>query len=334
MPQHGEPLFFAFWLSLKSGCRSITILDRVRQNDNLTKVKKMKILLRNTAAALLLFIIATPLSALEPVPDKLVVLTFDDSVKSHFTKVRPILIKHGFGATFFITEGFEFKTNKNHYMTWEEIAQLHRDGFEIGNHTRDHMTLNPTDPEKLKEQLGQLGEQLEAINERCRENGIPQPTSFAYPGNGIDPKALRILNELGIIFARRGGSPEYPYEKGRGVAYEPGLDHPLLVPTAGDARPFWKLSDLKRAVEQASLGSIAVLQFHGVPDLAHPWVHTPPERFAEYMDYLADNGFRVIAQRDLAKYVDPDDIPDDPDAVVNKRRKTIAARNNRSAALP
>ena len=52
------------------------------------------------------------------------------------------------------------------------------------------------------------------------------------------------------------------------------------------------------------------------------------------MDYLADNGFRVIALRDLAKYVDPEDIPDDPDAVVNKRRKTIAARNNRSAALP
>ena len=42
---------------------------------------------------------------LEPIPDRLVVLTFDDSSKSHFTVVRPILKKHGFGATFFITEG-------------------------------------------------------------------------------------------------------------------------------------------------------------------------------------------------------------------------------------
>ncbi len=24
-------------------------------------------------------------------------------------------------------------------MTWDEIAQLHKDGFEIGNHTRDHL---------------------------------------------------------------------------------------------------------------------------------------------------------------------------------------------------
>ncbi len=77
--------------------------------------------------------------ATEPIPDKLVVLTFDDSVRSHFTVVRPILLDYEFGATFFITEGFDFKPNKQDYMTWEQIAQLHRDGFEIGNHTRGHM---------------------------------------------------------------------------------------------------------------------------------------------------------------------------------------------------
>jgi peptidoglycan/xylan/chitin deacetylase (PgdA/CDA1 family) len=78
---------------------------------------------------------------LEPIPDKLVVLTFDDSAKSHHTTVRPILKRYGFGATFFITEGFDFPTNKNDYMTWQEIAELHRDGFEIGNHTLDHMSV-------------------------------------------------------------------------------------------------------------------------------------------------------------------------------------------------
>src|SRR6476660_4360909 len=69
--------------------------------------------------------------ALEPIPDKLVVLTFDDASKSHFTNARPILLKHRFGATFFITEGWDFGTNKTDYMSWDEIAQLHRDGFEI-----------------------------------------------------------------------------------------------------------------------------------------------------------------------------------------------------------
>ena len=49
-----------------------------------------------------------------------------------------LLKKYGFGATFFVTEGFDFPTNKRDDMTWDEIARLHRDGFEIGNHTRDH----------------------------------------------------------------------------------------------------------------------------------------------------------------------------------------------------
>ncbi|HEY1049820.1 MAG TPA: polysaccharide deacetylase family protein, partial [Prosthecobacter sp.] len=46
--------------------------------------------------------------------DRLVVLTFDDSVASHATFVAPLLKKHGFGATFFITEGFEFLVDKKH----------------------------------------------------------------------------------------------------------------------------------------------------------------------------------------------------------------------------
>src|SRR6266481_7915274 len=82
------------------------------------------------------------IQALEAVPDKLVVLTFDDSVASHYSVVRPILKRYGFTATFFITEGFSFPTNKQDYMTWEQIAELHRDGFEIGNHTRDHLSVD------------------------------------------------------------------------------------------------------------------------------------------------------------------------------------------------
>ena len=263
--------------------------------------------------------IALPLSllghaqALEPIPDKLVVLTFDDSKASHYTVVRPLLKKYGFGATFFITEGFTFRTNKEDYLTWEQIAELHRDGFEIGNHTRDHMGVSKADLPRLKEQV-------EAINAQCAAHGIPRPVSFAYPGNAIDPGGIRIIEELGFRFARRGGAPEYPYEEGKGVAYEPGRDHPLLLPSAGDARPFWTLENLKRATSQAVNGKIAVLQFHGAPDVEHPWVHTPRERFEEYMKYLHDEGFKAIAVRDLAKYVDWRQKPDDPWKIIEQRK--------------
>src|SRR6478672_8898639 len=125
---------------------------------------------------LLSLFITFPLAAREPIPDKLVVLTFDDASKSHFTIARPLLLKHKFNATFFITEGWDFATNKKDYMSWEEIAQLDKDGFEIGNHTRDHKGVT-------EKSIPDLAEQLGTINAHCEANGIPKTTSFAYPGN-------------------------------------------------------------------------------------------------------------------------------------------------------
>lgn len=278
----------------------------------------MKPLLKTWVVRLFLFssisLWAVPLShALETIPDKLVVLTFDDSVASHYSVVRPLLKQYGFGATFFITEGFSFPTNKTDYMTWEQIAELHRDGFEIGNHTRDHTGVSARN-------LNRLVEQVEYINSRCAEHGIPRPASFAYPGNALEPGALPLLKKLGFRFARRGGAPEFPYEWGRGSAYEPGLDHPLLIPSAGDARPDWTLEDFKRAVQQARDGRIAVMQFHGAPDREHPWVHTPPERFAQYMKLLHDERFRVVALRDLAQFVDAEKEPSEPFAIIERRK--------------
>ncbi len=284
--------------------------------------------MRNLLLSLLLLTLcATPVLPREPIPDKLVVLTFDDASKSHYTIARPLLKKYGFGATFFVTEGFDFPTNKRDYMTWEEIAQLHQDGFEIGNHTLDHQGVN-------RNTVRNLAAQLRGINVQCQKHGIPLPVSFAYPGNAIERDALPVLKELGIQFARRGGSPEYPYKEGRGFAYEPGLDHPLLIPSAGDARPGWALADFKRAVDQARNGKIAVLQLHGVPDSAHDWVTTSQKQFEEYMKYLADNKFHVIALRDLAKYVDPSVTPSDPWGVIKDRQRLLEMKRSGNNVRP
>ena len=210
--------------------------------------------------------LSLPLTHAAPaVPDKLIVLTFDDSSASHYAVARPVLKRYGFGATFFITEGFTFAKNKTDYMTWAQIAELHRDGFEIGNHTRDHLSIT-------EKTVPRLAEQLAVIADRCREHGIPAPVSFAWPGNKFHVAALPILQAAGIRFARRGGEPEIPYSIGGGVAYEPGLDHPLLIPTTGDARPTWTLENLQRAVAMARNGRIAVLQFHGYSGHSGDWL--------------------------------------------------------------
>jgi peptidoglycan/xylan/chitin deacetylase (PgdA/CDA1 family) len=259
----------------------------------------MAIMTRATSGAVLFLAIAPVAEAAVRraalVPDKLIVLTFDDSAKSHAAYVAPRLKALGFGATFFITEGFDFPTNKTGYMTWEEIAGLHKMGFEIGNHTAKHANAAQQTREALIADL-------ELIERRCAEHGLPRPVSFAYPGNGTGGIVVEVLKERGYRLARRGGAPEFPYEGGRGIAFDPRKQDPLSIPSAGDARPAWTLEDFVRAVSQARDGKIAVLQFHGVPDREHPWVSTEPELFEKYLSYLKDNGYRVIALRDVAKY--------------------------------
>ena len=76
-------------------------------------------------------------------------------------------------------------------------------------------------------------------------------------------------------------------------------------------------------------GRIAVLCFHGIPAIEHPWVHTDPAAFETYMKYLKDEGCTVIAMRDLGRYVDPRKRPHKDDPYVPVRKRTEDLRNSK-----
>lgn len=259
---------------------------------------------------------ATVEGTLAPIPDRLVVLTFDDGNKSDISFVAPTLRDYGFGASFYITEGLGYRDDveKQRYVSWEDVRQLHELGFEVGNHTGSHPNMAQLAPEQIRSEL-------EHIELQCRRHGVPKPRTFVYPGWRHSPTAVDILAETGYLFARRGVSPERE-DNGRGArgrAYDPAEDHPLLIPTTGYAGPEWGFEDLVWAVGQARDGKIAVLTFHGVPAVEHPWVHTEPNDFLRYMDYLRQQGCTVIAMRDLIRYVDPDRGPSDPYDPIRRR---------------
>jgi len=257
-----------------------------------------------------------PPNQLLPIPDNLVVLTFDDGNKSDFANVPKVLKKHGFGATFYVTEGLGFLKNPQNYLSWEQIRQLHEMGYEIGNHTQHHRNVSHLKSEELAASLAH-------IDKRCAENKITKPVTFCYPGFHNNHASVKVLEKHGFLFARRGVGPEYkdPGKGARGPAYDPKVDDPLLVPTTGYAGPDWKMKDLKWAIDQAKDGKITVLCFHGIPAIEHPWVSTDLEDFEKYMQYLKDEDCTVIAMRDLAKYVNPNHRPhkEDPYQPVRKR---------------
>ena len=74
----------------------------------------------------------------KPIPDKLVVLTFDDGPASGYTVVAPILKSFGFNGSFYVCDFDSFRTRKDWYMTWRQMKELSDQGFEIGNHSAGH----------------------------------------------------------------------------------------------------------------------------------------------------------------------------------------------------
>ncbi len=222
----------------------------------------------------------------KPIPDKLVVLSFDDGPVSHAVTVAPLLKKYGFGATFFVCEFPPDFKDKTKYMSWKQMQQLDKMGFEVANHTHHHVNVKKMDKKLFMEELGY-------IEDTCKALHMKTPlVSFAYPGYTTDSAAIAVLKGKGYQFARTGGDR----------AYDPEKDHPYLIPS-------FTMTDSNKAAIMSAFplardGKIVVLTIHGVPDIPHPWVTTRPALFEEYLNYLRDNKYKVIAMRELIRYID------------------------------
>lgn len=243
-------------------------------------------------ASLLMLLLAAPagpaLAQHKAQSRPVVVLCFDDAEVSHYTVVAPLLKQYGFGGTFLVCE-MPWKTpaDSAYYLRWPQIAALHKMGFEVGNHTGHHRNMT-----KLTRE--QMHQEVKYVEDKCRQYGIPKPTSFAYPGNRADSLSQVVLKEMGYQFARAGGS-QY---------YDPKRDSKLAIPsfTMGSTE---KLADRTlAALEKLQPGQILAFTIHGVPDIAHPDYTTSVAAFTKYLDYMKAHNFKVVAMRELGQYVD------------------------------
>ena len=214
---------------------------------------------------------------------KKIVLTFDDACKSHLYFVLPLLQKYGFGATFFISLPVHWlEKDPDAYLSGEEIAQISKCGFEIGNHTMNHPGMTALSDDECRRELKTLDQWLESF-------GIAHPVSFAYPGGPYADNAAKLLPEFGLRCAR---TTEH------GVWKLDSTD-PMRVPcfavTDKDEANFQAAVDLSSADENIA----PVILYHGIPDIAHPWCSTSRELFEKQMKYLFDNNFKVMSMKDF-----------------------------------
>jgi peptidoglycan/xylan/chitin deacetylase (PgdA/CDA1 family) len=111
-------------------------------------------------------------------------ITFDDGYRDNHAVAAPILKERSLPACFFITTDFVGSRtvpwwDRDHqvaseWMTWDEVRDLQREGFEIGAHTRTHPDLARLAGAGASEEIGGSKAILE------RELAAPV-LYFAYP---------------------------------------------------------------------------------------------------------------------------------------------------------
>lgn len=120
-----------------------------------------------------------------------VIINFDDSYKSQYIYAKPILDKYGFKATFFAVCDWigASDTGENKKMTWQDIAELQKEGFDIESHTMTHPYLNELSRSELNFELGQ--------SRQCLQDHGLNVTIFAYPyGDGSNsPKVVKQVSK-------------------------------------------------------------------------------------------------------------------------------------------
>ena len=126
-------------------------------------------------------------------PEKPVVITFDDSRVEHALIAAPVMEKHGFRGTFFI---MTITYNKKNYMTKDQIAQLAKAGHTVGLHSWDHtMVIKYKDAADWQKQAVEPQKKLAEI--------VGKPVEYwAYPNGVYDHKsAVELSKHFKISFS-------------------------------------------------------------------------------------------------------------------------------------
>jgi peptidoglycan/xylan/chitin deacetylase (PgdA/CDA1 family) len=124
---------------------------------------------------------AAALDAGRPLPERTVVITFDDGYADVAESAAPLLDEHGFTATVFVTTGWLDDAGDraagqplDRMLRWSQVRELSAAGIEIGAHSHSHAQLDQLPGPRLEEEL--------SLSKHLLEERIGRPvTTLAYP---------------------------------------------------------------------------------------------------------------------------------------------------------
>ena len=149
-------------------------------------------------------------------PEKPVVLTFDDGYEDNYTHMLPILEAHGMKATIYMVTNDICRPG---YLTWDELRDMQERGVEIGSHTANHLPLTSLAPQEQDDEV-RLSKLL------MEWNGIRTVFSFSYPNGAYDGRMPALLRENEYLTAVTGDAGLNTFETNPYLMQRVNIPHP------------------------------------------------------------------------------------------------------------
>ncbi|WP_218080696.1 polysaccharide deacetylase family protein [Anthocerotibacter panamensis] len=177
----------------------------------------------------------------QPLPERSLVISFDDGYQSIYREAWPRLRDWGFTATVYLISDWCGRDNRwlgqpptlptAPLMTWDEAAQLAAAGWELGAHTCSHRPLPGLAPAAVETELSEAQRTIQIRTGQSVQ-------TFAYPYGAVSPEVKTLVQRyfVGAAGTRLGlvDASGDPYDLKRIDAYylRPSmiryLDQPLF----------------------------------------------------------------------------------------------------------
>lgn len=124
----------------------------------------------------------------EPLPEKAVIVSFDDGLKTVFDNAFPIMKKYGIKGNVYLPTAYI--GNDGHFMDWDMVKSLCDSGlFEMQAHTHHHTDIRAYSDEDMHSEVNTSSDIL------SRELEF-EPTAFCIPFGMYDRKSILKLRKI------------------------------------------------------------------------------------------------------------------------------------------